>query len=197
MTKAENATCKIKLLNMVREAIDLVKINGQLKISIWGQTHMTRCIHCTRCIRFATDVAGVEEMGVLHRGEYMEVTSYLEGTLTSELSGNMIDLCPVGALTSKPYAFKARPWELEHTESIDVLDAMGSNIIIDSRGLEVMRILPKINEDINEEWISDKARFAHDGLKNIRIDRPYVKKDGRLVEATWDEALTTQKKKII
>jgi len=153
------------------------------------KTHMTRCIHCTRCIRFATDVAGVEEMGALYRGEHMEVTSYLEKTLTSELSGNMIDLCPVGALTSKPYAFKARSWELESTESIDVMDSLGSNIIVDSRGLEVMRILPRLNEDINEEWISDKARFACDGLKNARLDRPYVKKNGRLVEATWDEAL--------
>lgn len=154
------------------------------------KTHMTRCIHCTRCIRFATEMAGVEEMGALYRGEHMEVTSYLEKTLTSELSGNMIDLCPVGALTSKPYAFKARSWELEKTESIDVLDALGSNIRIDARGLEVMRILPKINDEINEEWLSDKARFAYDGLKNMRLDRPYVKKNGRLLEASWEEALS-------
>jgi NADH-quinone oxidoreductase subunit G len=154
------------------------------------KTHMTRCIHCTRCIRFATEVAGIEEIGAIHRGEHMEVTSYLEKTVTSELSGNMIDICPVGALTSKPYAFKARSWELTKTESIDVLDAVGSNIRIDSRGLEVMRILPKINEDINEEWISDKARFAYDGLKYQRLDRPYIKKNGRLVESSWSEALS-------
>lgn len=159
------------------------------------KTHMTRCIHCTRCIRFATEVAGIEEIGAIHRGEHMEVTSYLEKTLTSELSGNMIDICPVGALTSKPYAFKARNWELEQTESIDVLDAVGSNIVIGSRGLEVMRILPKINDDINEEWISDKARFSYDGLKNMRIDRPYVKKDDRLVAVTWQEALEAVAKK--
>ncbi|WP_316353696.1 NADH-quinone oxidoreductase subunit NuoG [Candidatus Trichorickettsia mobilis] len=154
------------------------------------KTSMTRCIHCTRCIRFATEVAGVPEIGALYRGEHMEVTSYLERTLTSELSGNIIDLCPVGALTSKPYAFKARSWELAKTESIDVFDALGSNIRIDSRGMEVMRILPKLNEDINEEWLSDKARFACDGLKNMRLDRPYVKKQGKLVEASWDEALS-------
>ncbi|WPY00253.1 NADH-quinone oxidoreductase subunit G [Candidatus Trichorickettsia mobilis] len=154
------------------------------------KTSMTRCIHCTRCIRFATEVAGVPEIGALYRGEHMEVTSYLERTLTSELSGNIIDICPVGALTSKPYAFKARSWELAKTESIDVLDALGSNIRIDSRGMEVMRILPKLNEDINEEWLSDKARFAYDGLKNMRLDRPYVKKQGKLVEASWDEALS-------
>ena len=153
------------------------------------KTQMTRCIHCTRCVRFATDVAGIEEMGAIYRGEHMEVTSYLEKALNSELSGNMIDLCPVGALTSKPYAFKARSWELESTESVDVLDALGSNIIVDSRGIEVMRILPRLNEDINEEWISDKARFACDGLKNARLDRPYLKKNGRLVEVSWDEAL--------
>ena len=153
------------------------------------KTEMTRCIHCTRCIRFSTDVAGVPEMGAIGRGEHMEITSYLEKTLTSELSGNIIDLCPVGALTSKPYAFKARSWELESTESIDVMDAMGSNIRIDARGLEVMRILPKLNEDINEEWLSDKARFSYDGLKNQRLDRPYVKKNGKLQEASWDEAM--------
>lgn len=154
------------------------------------KTNMTRCIHCTRCIRFATEVAGIEDLGTLYRGEHMEVTSYLERTLTSELSGNIIDLCPVGALTSKPYAFKARNWELRKVESIDVLDALGSNIRIDSRGLEVMRILPKLNEDINEEWLSDKARFAYDGLKNMRLDRPYIKKQGQMVEASWDDALS-------
>ncbi len=161
------------------------------------KTQMTRCIHCTRCIRFATDVAGVPEMGAIHRGEHMEITSYLEKTLTSELSGNIIDLCPVGALTSKPYAFNARSWELEKTESIDVMDAMGSNIRIDSRGLEVMRILPKLNEDINEEWISDKARFSYDGLKVQRLDVPYIKEGGKLVNSTWDQAITTVAKKMI
>ncbi|MGI4775613.1 MAG: NADH-quinone oxidoreductase subunit NuoG [Janthinobacterium lividum] len=160
------------------------------------KTHMTRCIHCTRCIRFATDVAGIEEMGALYRGEHVEVTSYLEKAISSELSGNMIDICPVGALTSKPYAFKARSWELGKTESIDVLDAMGSNIIINNRGLEIMRILPRVNEEINEEWISDKARFAYDGLKNMRLDSPYVKKNGRLVQASWEEALTIIAEKI-
>ena len=161
------------------------------------KTQMTRCIHCTRCIRFATDVAGVPEMGAIHRGEHMEITSYLEKTLTSELSGNIIDLCPVGALTSKPYAFNARSWELEKTESIDVMDAMGSNIRIDSRGLEVMRILPKLNEDINEEWISDKARFSYDGLKVQRLDVPYIKEGGKLVNSTWDQAITMVAKKMI
>ena len=161
------------------------------------KTQMTRCIHCTRCIRFATDVAGVPEMGAIHRGEHMEIISYLEKTLTSELSGNIIDLCPVGALTSKPYAFNARSWELEKTESIDVMDAMGSNIRIDSRGLEVMRILPKLNEDINEEWISDKARFSYDGLKVQRLDVPYIKEEGKLVNATWDQAIMTVAKKMI
>ena len=155
------------------------------------KTQMTRCIHCTRCIRFATEVAGVPEIGAIGRGENMEITSYLEKTLISELSGNIIDLCPVGALTSKPYAFNARSWELEKTESIDVMDALGSNIRIDSSGLEVMRILPKLNEDINEEWISDKARFSYDGLKVQRLDRPYIKKDGRLVEAGWDRAISS------
>ncbi len=161
------------------------------------KTQMTRCIHCTRCIRFSTDVAGVPEMGAIHRGEHMEITSYLEKTLTSELSGNVIDLCPVGALTSKPYAFKARSWELEKTESIDVMDAMGSNIRIDSRGLEVMRILPKLNEDINEEWISDKARFSYDGLKVQRLDVPYIKEGGKLVSSSWDQAISAVAKKMI
>ncbi|MDP5109791.1 MAG: NADH-quinone oxidoreductase subunit NuoG [Rickettsiaceae bacterium] len=154
------------------------------------KTEMTRCIHCTRCIRFATEVAGVPEMGAINRGEHMEITSYLEKTLTSELSGNVIDLCPVGALTSKPYEFTARSWELEKTESIDVMDAVGSNIRVDSRGLEVMRILPKLNEDINEEWLSDKARFSYDGLKVQRIDTPYVRKGGKLVRSSWGEAIS-------
>jgi NADH-quinone oxidoreductase subunit G len=152
------------------------------------KTIMTRCIHCTRCIRFATEIAGVPELGATGRGEHMEVGTYVEKALTSELSGNMIDLCPVGALTSKPYAFVARPWELTKTESIDVMDAVGSNIRVDTRGGEVMRVLPRLNEAINEEWISDKTRFACDGLRRQRLDRPYVRRDGRLRPATWDEA---------
>ncbi len=152
------------------------------------KTIMTRCIHCTRCIRFAEEVAGVEEIGALHRGEHMEIATYLERSLTSELSGNVIDLCPVGALTSKPYAFTARSWELRKTESVDVMDAVGSNIRVDSRGAEVMRVLPRLNDDINEEWISDKTRFACDGLKRQRLDRPYVRRDGRLQPASWSEA---------
>ena len=159
------------------------------------KTSMNRCIHCTRCVRFATDVAGVPEMGAVGRGENMEITNYLEKTLTSELSGNMIDLCPVGALTSKPYAFTARPWELSKTESIDVMDAMGSNIRIDARGMEVMRVLPNANEAINEEWISDKARFSYDGLKVQRIDSPYVKIDGKLTKSDWPSALKAVAKK--
>lgn len=161
------------------------------------KTHMTRCIHCTRCIRFATDIAGVSELGAIGRGEHMEITTYLEQTLSSELSGNVIDLCPVGALTSKPYAFKCRSWELEKVESVDVLDAVGSNIRVDYRGLEVMRILPLINEEVNEEWISDKARFSYDGLKNQRLDRPYIRKeDGKLKEASWEEAFELVAKKL-
>ncbi len=152
------------------------------------KTIMTRCIHCTRCIRFATEIAGVPELGATGRGEHMEVGTYVEKALTSELSGNMIDLCPVGALTSKPYAFVARPWELTKTDSIDVMDAVGSNIRVDSRGGEVLRVLPRLNEAINEEWISDKTRFACDGLRRQRLDRPYVRRDGRLRPATWDEA---------
>ena len=138
------------------------------------KTVMTRCIHCTRCIRFATEVAGVPELGATGRGEDMEITTYLEKALHSELSGNIIDLCPVGALTSKPYAFMARPWELQKTETVDVMDAVGSNIRVDARGREVMRVLPRLNEDVNEEWISDKTRFACDGLRRRRLDRPYV-----------------------
>jgi NADH-quinone oxidoreductase subunit G len=154
------------------------------------KTVMTRCIHCTRCVRFITEVAGVEELGAVGRGEHLEITTFVEKALTSELSANIIDLCPVGALTSKPYAFAARPWELTKTESIDVLDAVGSNIRVDSRGREVMRILPRLNEDVNEEWISDKTRFACDGLKRQRLDRPYVRRDGKLKPASWSEALT-------
>ena len=152
-------------------------------------TSMTRCIHCTRCIRFLTEVAGVEELGATGRGEAMEITTYVERALGSELSANIIDLCPVGALTSKPYAFTARPWELRKTESVDVLDAVGSNIRIDARGAQVLRVLPRLNEAVNEEWISDKTRFAHDGLSRRRLDRPYVRRGGRLVEAEWHEAL--------
>ncbi len=155
------------------------------------KTEMTRCIHCTRCVRFVDEVAGVPELGALGRGEHMEITSYLEQSLTSELSANIIDLCPVGALTSKPYAFNARPWELTKTESIDVLDAVGSNIRIDSRGEVVLRILPRLNEEVNEEWLADKSRFACDGLKAQRLDRPYVRKNGTLVEVSWEEALGT------
>jgi NADH-quinone oxidoreductase subunit G len=152
-------------------------------------TSMTRCIHCTRCIRFLTEIAGVQELGATGRGEHMEITTYVERALGSELSGNIIDLCPVGALTSKPYAFVARPWELRKTESVDVLDAVGSNIRIDARGAQVLRVLPRLNEEVNEEWISDKTRFAHDGLVHRRLDRPYVRRAGRLVEAEWQEAL--------
>jgi len=153
------------------------------------KTIMTRCIHCTRCVRFATEVAGIEDLGLLGRGENAEITTYLEKALASELSGNVIDLCPVGALTSKPYAFHARPWELAKTESIDVMDAVGSNIRIDTRGNEVMRVLPRLNEDVNEEWISDKTRYACDGLRRQRLDRPYVRgSDGRLRAVQWDEA---------
>jgi NADH-quinone oxidoreductase subunit G len=152
------------------------------------KTSMNRCIHCTRCIRFATEVAGVEELGATGRGESMEVTTYVEHALSTELAGNLVDLCPVGALTSKPYAFEARPWELSKTESIDVLDGLGSNIRVDARGAQVMRVLPRLNDDVNEEWISDKTRHAIDGLRHQRLDRPYVRRGGKLVEATWDEA---------
>ncbi len=159
------------------------------------KTQMTRCIHCTRCIRFIEDVAGTYEIGAVARGEEMQITTYLQKNITSELSGNVIDLCPVGALTSKPYAFKARSWELKKTESIDVMDAMGCNIRIDCRGLEVMRILPRINEEINEEWISDKTRFCYDGLKYQRLDKPYVKHDGRHNSTSFDEAYKAISKK--
>ena len=152
------------------------------------KTSMNRCIHCTRCIRFATEVAGVEELGATGRGESMEVTTYVEHALSTELSGNLVDLCPVGALTSKPYAFEARSWELSKTESIDVMDGLGANIRIDTRGAQVMRVLPRLNDDVNEEWISDKTRHALDGLRHQRLDRPYVRRGGKLVEATWDQA---------
>ncbi len=152
------------------------------------KTIMTRCIHCTRCIRFAREIAGVPELGATGRGEHMEVGTYVEKALTSELSGNLVDLCPVGALTSAPYAYHARSWELKKTESIDVMDALGSAIRVDARGAEVMRILPRLNEDVNEEWLSDKSRYACDGLRKRRLDRPYVRKDGKLQEASWNQA---------
>ena len=152
------------------------------------KTVMTRCIQCTRCIRFAEEVAGVEEIGAIGRGEDMQIVSYLEGAVTSELSGNVVDLCPVGALTSKPYQFEARPWELKKTLTIDVMDAVGTNIRLDSRGRQVLRALPRINEDVNEEWASDKTRHAVDGLVRRRLDKPYIRKGGRLTEASWDEA---------
>ncbi|HWV43987.1 NADH-quinone oxidoreductase subunit NuoG [Pseudorhodoplanes sp.] len=152
------------------------------------KTIMTRCIHCTRCIRFSAEVAGVPELGAIGRGEDMEITTYLEQAMTSELQSNVVDLCPVGALTSKPYAFSARPWELSKTESVDVMDALGSAIRIDSRGREVMRILPRANDDVNEEWISDKTRHVVDGLRTQRLDRPYVREGGRLVPASWPQA---------
>jgi len=152
------------------------------------KTMMTRCIHCTRCVRFSEEIAGVPALGGIGRGDHLEITTYLEQPFASELSGNVVDLCPVGALTSKPYAFSARPWELKHTETFDVHDAMGASIRADSRGREVMRVLPRLNEDVNEEWISDKTRQAVDGLKYNRLDRPYVKKDGTLHPASWDQA---------
>ncbi|TWA65888.1 NADH dehydrogenase subunit G [Azospirillum brasilense] len=152
------------------------------------RTEMTRCIHCTRCIRFVNEIAGVPDLGAVNRGEHMEITTFVEKAIGSELSGNLADVCPVGALLSKPYAFTARPWELRKTETVDVLDAVGSNIRVDTRGPEVMRVLPRVNEDVNEEWIADKTRFAYDGLKRQRLDRPYVRKDGKLQPATWAEA---------
>ncbi|SMH47711.1 NADH-quinone oxidoreductase subunit NuoG [Mesorhizobium australicum] len=155
------------------------------------KTIMNRCIHCTRCVRFTTEVAGISELGLIGRGEDAEITTYLEQAMTSELQGNVIDLCPVGALTSRPYAFQARPWELSKTESIDVMDAVGSAIRVDTRGREVMRIMPRINEEVNEEWISDKTRFIWDGLRTQRLDRPYVRKGGRLTPASWPEAFAT------
>jgi NADH-quinone oxidoreductase subunit G len=155
------------------------------------KTIMTRCIHCTRCIRFSTEVAGVSELGAIGRGEDMEITTYLEQAMTSELQSNVVDLCPVGALTSKPYAFAARPWELDKTQSIDVMDALGSAIRIDTRGREVMRILPRTNDAVNEEWISDKTRHVVDGLRTQRLDQPYLRVNGRLKPASWKEAFAT------
>ena len=152
------------------------------------KTVMTRCIHCTRCIRFSTEIAGVSEMGATARGESMEVGTYVEKALSSELSGNLIDICPVGALTSKPYAFVARPWELKKTDSVDVLDAVGTAIRVDTRGPEVLRILPRMNDDVNEEWLADKSRFSLDGLKRRRLDSCWVRRDGKLHKASWEEA---------
>tara|TARA_A100001011_G_scaffold38903_1_gene36750 strand:- start:1332 stop:3365 length:2034 start_codon:yes stop_codon:yes gene_type:complete len=160
------------------------------------KTQMTRCIHCTRCIRFATEVAGVPELGAIGRGEDMQITTYLEQSIQSELSGNVIDLCPVGALTSKPYVFEARPWELKKTETIDVMDAVGSNIRVDTYDWEVKRVLPIVNEDINEEWLSDKSRYACDGLLNQRLDTPYIKYNNKFEKASWDEVYKIIKSKI-
>src|SRR5277367_4872223 len=152
------------------------------------KTSMNRCIQCTRCVRFVTEVAGVPELGAIGRGEDMEITSYLQEALSSELQGNVVDLCPVGALTAKPYAFAARPWELGKTQSVDVMDGVGSAIRVDTRGREVMRILPRVNEAVNEEWISDKTRHIVDGLRTQRLDRPYIRENGQLRPATWQEA---------
>ncbi|MDC3007480.1 NADH-quinone oxidoreductase subunit NuoG [Candidatus Pelagibacter sp.] len=160
------------------------------------KTQMTRCIHCTRCVRFATEIAGVPELGAIGRGEDMQITTYLEQSVQSELSGNVIDLCPVGALTSKPYVFESRPWELKKTETIDVMDAVGSNIRVDTYDWEVKRVLPIINEDINEEWISDKTRYACDGLLNQRLDTPYIKYNNKFVKASWEEVYKIIKSKI-
>ena len=160
------------------------------------KTQMTRCIHCTRCVRFATEIAGVPELGAIGRGEDMQITTYLEQSVQSELSGNVIDLCPVGALTSKPYVFEARPWELKKTETIDVMDAVGSNIRVDTYDWEVKRVLPIINENINEEWISDKTRYACDGLLNQRLDTPYIKYNNKFEKASWNEVYKIIKSKI-
>jgi len=160
------------------------------------KTHMNRCIHCTRCVRFSEEVAGVSEIGAINRGENMEITTFLENTIDSEMSGNVIDLCPVGALTSKPYSYEARPWELNKVETIDVMDAVGSNIRMDSKGWEVKRVLPRINDEINEEWISDKTRYACDGLLNNRLDSPFIRVNGKLEEASWKEAIDYLKTKI-
>ena len=160
------------------------------------KTQMTRCIHCTRCVRFATEIAGVPEIGAIGRGEDMQITTYLEQSMQSELSANVVDLCPVGALTSKPYVFEARPWELKKTESIDIMDAIGSNIRVDTYDWEVKRILPIINEDINEEWISDKTRYACDGLLNQRLDTPFIKYNGKFEKASWEEVYKIIKSKI-
>lgn len=160
------------------------------------ETAMNRCIHCTRCVRFLSDVAGVKELGAIGRGEDMEISTYIQQSIDSELSGNIIDLCPVGALTSKPYLFTARSWELSHTETIDISDAVGSAIRVDSKGQKVMRVLPRLNEDINEEWISDKSRFSYDGLSLQRLDTPYIRQGGKLRKSSWTEAFTNIKNNI-
>ena len=160
------------------------------------KTQMTRCIHCTRCIRFATEIAGIPELGAVGRGEDTEITTYLEKSMESEMSANVIDLCPVGALTSKPYAFEARPWDLKKTETIDVMDAVGSNIRVDTYGWEVKRVLPRVNDDINEEWISDKTRYACDGLLKQRIDTPYIREEGKLTKVSWKKALDAISQKL-
>jgi NADH-quinone oxidoreductase subunit G len=165
------------------------RASEELDLGPLVETHMTRCISCTRCVRFTTEVAGITQMGQTGRGEDAEITQYLDQTLDSNLQGNIIDLCPVGALTSKPYAFTARPWELTKTESVDVMDALGSAIRVDTKGREVMRILPRNNDGVNEEWISDKSRFVWDGLRRQRLDRPFVRENGKLRPATWPEAL--------
>src|SRR5437870_3305064 len=157
-------------------------------VGLLVKTIMNRCIHCTRCVRFMTEVAGVPELGAIGRGEDTEITTYLEQAMTSELQGNVVDLCPVGALTSKPYAFAARPWELNKAESVDVMDALGSAIRIDTRGREVMRILPRVNDEVNEEWIADKTRHVVDGLRTQRLDQPYIRENGRLCPASWGDA---------
>ncbi|HQT47679.1 MAG TPA: NADH-quinone oxidoreductase subunit NuoG [Acidocella sp.] len=165
----------------------------------WGplvRTTMTRCIQCTRCIRFSTEIAGVPELGATARGENMLVGTYVDKALSSELSGNLIDLCPVGALTSKPYAFTARSWELRKTDSVDVLDAVGANIRVDARGAEVLRILPRMNDDVNEEWLGDKSRFSVDGLKRRRLDRPWLRENGKLRAASWEEAFAVIAKRV-
>ena len=166
-------------------------------VGLLVKTIMNRCIHCTRCVRFMTEVAGVPELGAIGRGEDTEITTYLEQAMTSELQGNVVDLCPVGALTSKPYAFAARPWELDKTELIDVMDALGSAIRIDTRGREVMRILPRVNDDVNEEWISDKTRHVVDGLRAQRLDQPYVREDGQLYPASWRDAFDAVAAKVM
>ncbi|MEL6366217.1 MAG: NADH-quinone oxidoreductase subunit NuoG [Pseudomonadota bacterium] len=160
------------------------------------KTIMTRCIQCTRCVRFATEIGGVDDLGLVNRGENAEITTYLEKAVESELTGNLIDVCPVGALTSKPYAFNARPWELRKTPSVDVMDAVGSSIRIDARGRDVLRILPRLHEGVNEEWLADKSRFIWDGLKRQRLDRPFVRRDGKLKPATWDEAFAVVSEKL-
>ncbi|MFZ5739333.1 MAG: NADH-quinone oxidoreductase subunit NuoG, partial [Pseudomonadota bacterium] len=165
-------------------------------LGVLVKTSMTRCIQCTRCVRFAAEVCGVPEMGAIGRGEDMEITTYLEKALTSELQGNLVDICPVGALTSKPYAFAARPWELGKTQSVDVMDGVGSAIRVDTRGREVMRILPRVNEAINEEWISDKTRHVVDGLRTQRLDRPYVREGGKLKPASWPQAFAAIKARL-